>query len=345
MGADSSSEKSGAFASIAKALISGGIFIAFLVFSYVQLKGNPFESMMGDNLLEAATIVDQSSKSQMDAFTNAGGLDKESSWKGFQVRSIESVYHDTGKLGMLNLTLVKTWPKKQIASLDNLREALVESCGSSWKNSNVRGVAVLEAEGSPRGLTCSAMDQGGGDVLVSIVSTKESNKRPAASGEAATTSSAASVGTERSPSNALPSPKESVPSATGIATVAGELTLITKPGGAGGSVARLGGKDVFDAGDATVTVERSLVLEGKTVALLSLSDGGTACPALFRVLSIAPDGEVHTSEEFGTCSDTPRVTPGQTTMQISMPSLDGTGSSTWMYSSGTLHQVQGPKRK
>ena len=123
---------------------------------------------MGDNIFEAASDVGVSDKAKLDAFQNAGGFDKESSWKGYQVRGFEVVYHPTGKLGMVTLTVVKSWPGKKLASLDNLQKSLTAKCGSEWTRTNMQGANVLKTNGAPRGFACSALDQGRGDVIVSI---------------------------------------------------------------------------------------------------------------------------------------------------------------------------------
>ena len=110
MTAASSETNPGLLKSLIQLVFYGGILVAFLGYAYAQFFGNPFKSMKGDNLMEAATKVGVSDKASMDAFKNAGGLDKESSWKGFQVRKYEAVYHPDGRLAMINLTLIKSWP-------------------------------------------------------------------------------------------------------------------------------------------------------------------------------------------------------------------------------------------
>lgn len=130
--------------------------------------GNPLASSQGDNLLEKALHVGASDKMQMDAFKNAGGLDKDSSWKGFKVSAVRAVYEDSGKLGLGVLTLHKSYPDHKLASINELQSAMTGECGSNWSQSSRFGSAVLEGKNAASGVSCSALDQGGQTVEVTL---------------------------------------------------------------------------------------------------------------------------------------------------------------------------------
>ncbi len=107
---------------------------------------------------------------------------------------------------------------------------------------------------------------------------------------------------------------------------------------------KLNGRLVFDGSESTIRIEKTFAIEGKTAVLLAISDGGTACPAVYRILSISPDGRIFTSDEFGTCSDLVKATAGKSSLMISMPNMDGKDESSWMFSGETLNQVRGGSR-
>lgn len=49
-------------------------------------------------------------------------------------------------------------------------------------------------------------------------------------------------------------------------------------------------------------------LESGEAVVMWASEGGTACPAQFRVIRVVGDGKVAVSEEFGDCGDSPNIT-------------------------------------
>lgn len=349
MDASSSQARPGLLKSLVELVFYGGIALAFGGYAYTHFFGNPFASILGDNLLETATNVGISDKASMDAFKNAGGLDYESTWKGFKVMKYEAVYHPDGKLGMVTLTLAKSWPAAKLASLDNLQAAMSGKCGSSWTRSNDLNVGVLQAKAAPAGVACSALDQGKDAVVVSIANVTATDSSPSGAAPQPQTPAnpappAATTADAGSPAQAPVSSQAGAAEAS-VRTVAGDLVAAAKASGGSLSLLKLAGRVVFDASDSMISVEKSFTLEGKTVVLLSISDGGTACPAVYRILSIAPDGRTFTSDEFGTCSDTPKVTAGQSSLMISMPNMDGNDDSSWMFAGETLNQVRGGSRK
>jgi hypothetical protein len=294
---------------------------------------------MGDNLLEVATRPGVSDKASMDAFKNAGALDKESSWKGYKVRKYEAVYHPDGKLAMVTFALVKSLHGSKLASLDNLQASMTPQCGDSWSRTNDGNVGILQTKVSASGLTCSVLDQGRDTVVVSIANMTL--------GDAAkSTGSSAVPGAvaPTSPAVQIPSVSQEPTAATGIQTVAGTLMAVAKANSENTSELKLNGRLVFDGSESTIRIEKTFAIEGKTAVLLAISDGGTACPAVYRILSISPDGRIFTSDEFGTCSDLVKATAGKSSLMISMPNMDGKDESSWMFSGETLNQVRGGSR-
>ena len=144
------------------------VVVGFIGFILIWYFGNPFAAVMGENLLEKAAHVGVSEKAQMNAFKSAGGLDNTSSWKGFRVTELRAVYEDTGKLGVVILTLYKSFPEKKLASIDNLRSAMSGECGTNWSQSTKFGSVVLEGKSTATQVSCSALDQGGQTVEVTM---------------------------------------------------------------------------------------------------------------------------------------------------------------------------------
>lgn len=72
---------------------------------------------------------------------------------------------------------------------------------------------------------------------------------------------------------------------------------------------RLNGKKVLDA-EAMYAGFKVHFLEMETgeVVVMWASEGGTACPAQFRLIRVEGPGKVSVTEEFGDCSDSPTIT-------------------------------------
>jgi len=166
-------------------LFYGSILIGFGGYAYISFFGNPFQSAMPDNMLEKAVNVGKSTREQMAAFKSAGGLDGESSWKGYHAGAINTVYDEDGKLAMLDLKLHKTWPQMKLASVDNLQRTLAKSCGSEWEVDSSLNVTKAVATHPSSGKRCSVTDQGGDYVFVNVSREERqaSEARPAARGE------------------------------------------------------------------------------------------------------------------------------------------------------------------
>ncbi len=74
-------------------------------------------------------------------------------------------------------------------------------------------------------------------------------------------------------------------------------------------------------GNNSLTFVRKFELKGRDVVLLQ-DNGGTACPALYRFVSVNRRGARVTSA-FGTCSDLLHITRQRETIIVDMPALEG----------------------
>ena len=75
-------------------------------------------------------------------------------------------------------------------------------------------------------------------------------------------------------------------------------------------------------------------IDGADVVLVQ-NNGGTACPALFLFVTVAPSG-VSQSASFGTCSDDIRTTQDGNKLTVSMPKTSGKGSTKYEFHRGVV---------
>ncbi len=77
----------------------------------------------------------------------------------------------------------------------------------------------------------------------------------------------------------------------------------------GNVVIKLNDKDIYDyekkkdVDVVAVEVEELYNLENEDVYIIGNSSGGTACPRLYKIVSVKPDLSYHVSDSFGNCSD------------------------------------------
>lgn len=112
----------------------------------------------GDNVLEKALRPGSSSKDQFAAFMDKGGLQSESSWKGYGVKSVNTRYHENGKLEIAEITLGKQMLSRDPATLENLKVSLAPVCGSKWQASTEGNLSMLKTE--RKGVECTLQYQG-----------------------------------------------------------------------------------------------------------------------------------------------------------------------------------------
>ena len=100
-------------------------------------------------------------------------------------------------------------------------------------------------------------------------------------------------------------------------------------------------------------------LEAGEVVVMWSSEGGSACPAQFRLVRVAGEGKVAVTEEFGDCSDSPTITlellpeeqillrfPGYYRLsQQEEPGFRKPPPTTWVYKKGVLRELKPATKK
>lgn len=118
---------------------------------------------------------------------------------------------------------------------------------------------------------------------------------------------------------------------------------------------RLKGRKVADIKD---NMSAGFVAQFRTnssgeIIVMSVSEGGTACPAQFRIIHVEDSGKVSVTEEFGDCGDSPTITlqlipDEQVTLRFQgyyrlseeqEPGFKPPPPSTWVYKRGVLKQL------
>ena len=125
---------------------------------------------------------------------------------------------------------------------------------------------------------------------------------------------------------------------------------------------RLGGRKLRDMEvmyASFVAHFRELSTDGEVV-VMSVSEGGTACPAQFQIVRVEGAGKASVTDEFGDCSDSPTITLEQLPVeQITLrfpgyyrlaearePGFRKPPPTTWVYSKGVLQvKAAAPRRR
>ncbi|MDT5272181.1 MAG: hypothetical protein QOH49_4367 [Acidobacteriota bacterium] len=123
---------------------------------------------------------------------------------------------------------------------------------------------------------------------------------------------------------------------------------------------RLNGKKVLDA-EAMYAGFKAHFREMETgeVVVMWSSEGGTACPAQFRLIRVVGEGKVTVTEEFGDCGDSPTITlqlipEEEITLrfqgyyqlsQESEPGFSKPPPTTWVYKKGVLRELKPAAKK
>jgi len=92
------------------------------------------------------------------------------------------------------------------------------------------------------------------------------------------------------------------------------------------------------------------------VAVLSVSEGGNACPAMFRIAYPGASGKYVLTDEFGDCSDIPTIIfeekqvtlrfPGYASLSaMSEPRFRRPPPTTYVFSHGKLRQLKNSKQR
>lgn len=112
----------------------------------------------GDNVLEKALRPGSSTKDQFAKFNELGGLEAESSWKGYGVKAVNTRYHENGKLEIAEITLWRAVMRREPATFESLQASLAPLCGSKWQASTEVNLTVQKTE--RRGVECTLRYQG-----------------------------------------------------------------------------------------------------------------------------------------------------------------------------------------
>ena len=123
---------------------------------------------------------------------------------------------------------------------------------------------------------------------------------------------------------------------------------------------RLNGRKVLDA-EAMYAGFKAHFREMETgeVVVMWASEGGSACPAQFRLIRVLGEGKVSVTEEFGDCGDSPTVTlqlipEEEITLrfqgyyrlsQESEPGFRKPPATTWAYKKGVLRELKPAAKK
>lgn len=100
-------------------------------------------------------------------------------------------------------------------------------------------------------------------------------------------------------------------------------------------------------------------LETGEVVVMWASEGGSACPAQFRLIRVVGEGKVTLTEEFGDCGDAPTITlqlipeeeisfrfPGYYRLsQQDEPGFRRPPPTTWVYKKGVLRELKPAAKK
>ncbi len=149
---------------------------------------------------------------------------------------------------------------------------------------------------------------------------------------------------------AAPAKEETVDA---VQTRAGLLTLVRRGPGMEMGL-RLDGRKVLDVDGALYGGFKAHFrgMDAGEVVVMWTSDGGSGCPAQFRVVRIVDEARVSLTDEFGDCSDSPAITlrqlpeeeltfgfPGYYQLwQSREPGFRRPAPSAWVYKKGVLRE-------
>ena len=127
---------------------------------------------------------------------------------------------------------------------------------------------------------------------------------------------------------------------------------------------RLKGRKVYDIeGNMSAGfVAQFRTYSSGELIVMTVSEGGTACPAQFQIIHVEDTGKVSVTDEFGDCGDSPTITlqlipDEQVTLRFQgyyplrateEPGFKPPPPSTWVYKRGVLKQLNPaspPKRR
>lgn len=127
--------------------------------------------------------------------------------------------------------------------------------------------------------------------------------------------------------------------ATASAASAKQLDTVNGSLRAEGSLVMLNGRELFiDTQAADISIHGRWPSSGPAkYALLTVSSGGTACPAQYRLVDAATR---QATDAFGNCSDVPKVTQEGDGLLIDFPAFREAGAESYRFEAGRLKQLK-----
>lgn len=95
------------------------------------------------------------------------------------------------------------------------------------------------------------------------------------------------------------------------------------------------GKPAFKIDSFQASLNYAFKIDSEDVVLLSLSEGGNACPAMYKLVLVSNPNI--TTKEFGTCSDIPKIIVEAHRLTFVFKKMSGKGTETFIYELGQIH--------
>lgn len=119
-----------------------------------------------------------------------------------------------------------------------------------------------------------------------------------------------------------------------IGTKRGPSAATASPISVVGDAVQVKGKTVFkDEEFSSLGIKKTYSLAGKSVGLVQLNSGGTACPAEYVFVTVGSDGAASVTNKFGNCSDMPKISKQGEKITLAFP---GNPAETWIYVNGKI---------
>ena len=88
-------------------------------------------------------------------------------------------------------------------------------------------------------------------------------------------------------------------------------------------------------GSFFLIIKENFTYKDGNAILLMNGSGGTACPALYRLVILAPN-YIKQTPEFGNCSDLPKVTIEDNKLKLAFPNFKSAKKSIYLYDGNEL---------
>ena len=136
-----SDEKSFSWENIKSSVIIGIMILAAVIgFKSLNI------STVSGNELEKITVLGAGTSKQFDQFKDNGGLNTESSWHGFRVKSLDIGFDDNNFTKGYTIYLGILGYGETDANTNNVKKVAPSFCGSDWtRDANERFVTLLSA--------------------------------------------------------------------------------------------------------------------------------------------------------------------------------------------------------